>query len=171
MFMENTEKSDEWNPYASAKYSSAHNIQAVKRKMVEGCRPLFSSKASYQPAGRQSISLSAPSFLCRLLVPSASENVDSCQSQKWSMRTTHSEGSHNTPTVAQGSVNDWRCWVRVSDMRPVGGFSHPATAVLPRPVCSCAHLQSGFVVSLWSFFPSLPIGFSMRICMASCSDR
>lgn len=171
MFMENIEESDKRNPYGSAKHSTAHNIQAVKRKMVVGCRPLFSSKASYQPAGRQSISLSAPSFLSRLLVPSASENVDSCQSLKWSMRTTHPEGSHNTPTVAQGSVNDWRCWVRVSAMRPVGCFSHPATAVLPRPVCSCAHLQSGWVVSLWSFFSSLPIDFSLLICMASSSDR
>lgn len=76
--------------------------------MVVGCWPPVSSKASHQPAGRQSISLAPSSFLCSPLVPLASVIVDSCQSQKVNEEK-NPERSHNTVAMAEGSVNDWRC--------------------------------------------------------------
>lgn len=134
-----------------------------------------SFKASHQPAGRQSISLATPSPLSMLLVPSVSINVDSCQSQKESMwKQQNTQKSHNTPAVAQGSVNDWICWIRTSGLRPVGFMPHPATILFPAPppaVCSHAHLQSVCVVFMWSIFSSPATGSCAPVCLVSSSER
>lgn len=131
----------------------------LQRKMVVGCGPAVSSEASHQPAGRQSISL-APPPLSRLLVPSVSINVDSCQSQRESMRKKNPKESHNTPAVAQGSVNDWICWIGASGLRPVGSLPHPAAAILcpPHSLLSAPMLiYSQLVLFLCDpFSPALP---------------
>ena len=70
--------------------------------------------------------------------------------------------SHNTPAVAQGSVNDWICWIGASGLRPVGSSSRPAAILCPprSPLSdSHAHLQSACVVFfMWSIFSSPATG-------------
>lgn len=108
---------------------------------------------------------------CSLLLPWLSVNVDSCQSQSDSIRGKNPDGYYNTAAVAQGSVNDWRCWIRVSGLRPAGFLPHPGPAPLRMPVYSGAHLQSDCVVFMWSILSSHAEGFCLYVCLASTTIR
>lgn len=94
-----------------------------------------------------------PPPLSRLLVPLVSINVDSCQSQRESIRKKkkkHPVESHNSPAEAQGSVNDWICWIGASGRGLLAPcLTQPPSRARPTPRCL---LPCSFTVSLCCFY-------------------
>lgn len=65
------------------------------------------------------------------------------------------------PAVAQGSVNDWICWIGASGLRPVGSSPRPATIPCPprSPLSAPMLIYSQLVLFLCDpFSPALPTG-------------
>ncbi len=158
---------DESSSCISAKTFQQDSLFAVyqQRKMVVGRGPDVSSEASHQAAGRQSISL-APPPLSRLLVPSVSINVDSCQSQRESMSKKKILKNPIMPLLWLTAV--WMIGY-VESERLLSGLLAPC--LIQPPFCAhptpCRALPSLFTVSL-CFFNVIHFLHSCHWLLHSC---